>query len=115
MGSNPIIIQTTVEKVITVRENGKIVRKVVQVVKRVKVLQRAGTIYETQHEYVTRLVTKPGGSVTRIVSEVVPVVTTQQITVNGKPRVVIKRPRRMPHPRSPCRLHRVTLRTPQRV
>ena len=90
LGSNPIIIETTVQKVITVREKGKIVRKIVPVVRRVKVLQRAGTIYETQRAYVTRLVKTPGGSVTRTVSELVPVVTTQQITVNGKPRVVIK-------------------------
>ena len=90
IGSNPIIIETTIEKVITVREHGKIIRKIVPVVKRVKVLQRAGTVYETRREYVTQVVRKPGHSVTRIVSEVVPVVTTEQITVNGKPRVVIK-------------------------
>ena len=62
IGSNPIIIETTIQKVITVRENGKIIRKIVPVVKRVKVLQRAGTVYETQREYVTQVVTGPGGS-----------------------------------------------------
>jgi hypothetical protein len=90
IGSNPIIIETTVQKVITVRENGKIIRKIVPVVKRVKVLQRAGTVYETRREYVTQIVKKPGGRVTRTVSELVPVVTTEQITVNGKPRIVTK-------------------------
>ena len=90
IGTGPIVIQTTVEKVITIRRNGKIVRKVVPVVKRIRVLQRPGTVYETQRDYVTRVVKTPGGAVTRIVSTVVPVVTTQQITVNGKPRFVTR-------------------------
>ena len=77
IGSNPIIIETTIQKVITVRKNGKIIRKIVPVVKRVKVLQRAGTVYETRREYVTQVVTGPEGPVTRTVSELVPVVTTR--------------------------------------
>jgi len=90
IGTGPIVIQTTVERVITVRRNGKIVRKVVPVVKRVRVLQRPGTLYETQRDYVTRVVKTPGGAVIRTVSTVVPLVTTQQITVNGKPRSVTR-------------------------
>jgi hypothetical protein len=92
IGTGPIVVETTVEKVITVREHGKIVRKIVPVVKRVRVVQRAGTVYQTQRDYVTRLVKTPGKSLirTRTVSTVVPVVTTRQITVNGKPRLVTR-------------------------
>jgi hypothetical protein len=92
VGTGPIVVETTVEKVVTVREHGKIVRKIVPVVKRVRVVQRAGTVYETQRDYVTRVVKTPGKSLirTRTVSTVVPVVTTRQITVNGKPRLVTR-------------------------
>jgi hypothetical protein len=90
IGSNPIVIETTIQKAITIRERGKIVRKVVPVVKRIKVLQRPGTVYETQREYVTQVVKTPGVSVTRTVSELVPVVRTRQIRVNGQPRIVIR-------------------------
>jgi hypothetical protein len=90
IGTGPIVFETTVEKLITIRKDGKIVRKIVPVVKRVRVLQQPGTVYQTQRDYVTRIVKTPGGSVTRIVSTIVPVVTTRQITVNGKPRLVTR-------------------------
>jgi hypothetical protein len=88
-GDGVVVVETTVQKAITVREKGQIVRKLVPVVKKVEVRRRGETVYATESNYVTHTVTGPGGTVTHTVSQLVPVVTTRQITVNGKPRIVV--------------------------
>ena len=84
-----LTFETTVEKVITVREQGKIVRKLVPVVKRV--FLRPQTAFETLTDVRTDVVTSPGGvtTVERKVVKLVPVVTKKVITVNGKTKTVV--------------------------
>jgi hypothetical protein len=84
--STPILIETTVQKLVTIREQGKVVRKLVPVVKRIRVKSRP-TI-ETRTAVALRTITTPGG--VRVVSHVVykPVVKKQVVTVAGKTRTV---------------------------
>ena len=91
VGTKPIVIETTVQRMITVREKGKVIRKLVPVVKRLKIVQKQkpDTVYQTHRDLLTRVVNVPGQSTTRTVSRLVPVVSTRQVTVNGKPRVVV--------------------------
>jgi len=91
VGTKPIVIETTVQRMVTVREKGKVIRKLVPVVKRLKIVQKPNTVYQTQTQrnLVTRVVNVPGQSTTRTVSRLVPVVSTRQVTVNGKPKVVV--------------------------
>jgi hypothetical protein len=74
------VLETTVRKLVTVRENGKVVQRVVPVIK------------QTRLKYSTRVVTTPGQLRTRTVRSVVttrvPVVKSRVITVNGKTRTV---------------------------
>lgn len=83
------ILVTTVQKLVTVREKGK----VVPVVRRVAVT-RTETVHDTQVLYQTRYqirtVTSPGEvrTVRRLVTRSVPVVTTKAVTVNGETQVV---------------------------
>lgn len=92
VGSQPILIRTTVQKVVTYRERGKVIRKVIPIVKKIRVVQRLGpeTVYQTQRDYVTRVEVTPGKAITHTVSELVPVTSTRQITVNGKPQIVVR-------------------------
>jgi len=90
VGSEPILIRTTVQKVVTYREKGKVIRKVIPIVKKIKVVQGPETVYQTQRDYVTRVEVTPGKAVTHIVSALVPVTSTRQITVDGKPRIVVR-------------------------
>lgn len=91
--TDALVFETTVNKLITVREKGKLVTKVVPVVKRV-VRVRSSTRTQFQREtdvkYSTRLVTKPGHvrTVRRVVTTRVPVVTTKVVRRNGKTRTV---------------------------
>jgi hypothetical protein len=79
-GTEDFLLQTTVRKVITVQKRGKVVRKIVPVVKQVVVTARAKTIYQTQPRNVTLVVTGPGRA--RVIHRVV--------TVNGKPPTVVQ-------------------------
>jgi hypothetical protein len=90
VADGPILIETTVQKVVTIRERGKVVRKVIPVVRKIKVAQRPGTVYQTKRDFVTRVEVTPGKSVTHTVSALVPVTSTQQVTVNGKPQIVVR-------------------------
>jgi hypothetical protein len=90
VGSDPILIRTTVQKVVTYREKGKVIRKVIPVVKKIKIVQGPETVYQTQRDYVTRIEVTPGKAVTHTVSALVPVTSTRQITVDGKPRIVVR-------------------------
>jgi hypothetical protein len=78
--------QTTVQKLVTVREHGRTVVRRVPVIR--KVFLRPQTAYETRYD--TRVVTAPGG--TRVVQHevvrYVPVVTKSIVTVDGKKRTV---------------------------
>jgi hypothetical protein len=75
-------------RTITVRQQGKLVRRVVRVVKRVRL--RPETILRTETSFGTTFVTTPGG--VRLVREqvvkYVPHVRTRVITVGGKTRTV---------------------------
>lgn len=75
-------------RTITVRQQGKLVRRVVRVVKRVRL--RPETILRTETSFGTTFVTTPGG--VRLVREqvvkYVPRVRTRVVTVGGKTRTV---------------------------
>ena len=91
--ANSLVLETTVNKLITVREKGKLVTKVVPVVKRVvRVQAHTETQFERQTDlrYSTRVVTQPGGVrvVRRVVTTRVPVVKNHVVTVNGKTKTV---------------------------
>jgi hypothetical protein len=95
--SDAVVLETTVQKVVTVREKGALVTKTVPVVKRV-VRIRAKTQTQTQTQinretalrYATQVVTAPGKAriVRRVVTTSVPVVTTKVVKQNGKTRTV---------------------------
>ena len=91
--ADSLILETTVNKLVTVREKGKLVTKTVPVVKRVvRVRARTETKVDRQTDlrYSTRVVTTPGGVrvVGRVVTTRVPVVKNHVITVNGKTKTV---------------------------
>jgi hypothetical protein len=94
-GADSLILETTVNKLVTVREKGKLVTKLVPVVKRVvRVQAHTETRFEHQTDvrFSTRVVTEPGA--TRVVRRVVttttrvPVVKNHVVTVNGKTKTV---------------------------
>jgi len=79
-----VLYATTDRKLVTVREKGRIVRKVVPVVKVVRL--RPSTAFETQTATATRYVTTPGGVrvVEKRVVHYVPVVRKRVVTIAGK-------------------------------
>lgn len=81
-------IETTEVKVVTIRERGHVVSKLVPVVKRVTL--RPSTAYETQTALQTRYVTSPGHVqvVDKPVVRYVPVVKKRVVTVGGKTHTV---------------------------
>lgn len=92
-GADSLILETTVNKLITVREKGKLVTKTIPVVKRVvRVQSHTQTQVERQTDlrYSTRVVTEPGVTrvVRRVVTTRVPVVKNHVVTVNGKTKTV---------------------------
>jgi hypothetical protein len=91
--ADSLILETTVNKLVTVREKGKLVTKVIPVVKRVvRVQAHTETRFEHQTDlrYSTRVVTEPGATrlVRRVVTTRVPVVKNHVVTVNGKTKTV---------------------------
>jgi len=76
--------ETTIQKVVTVREHGRIVRKLVPVVKRV--FLRPQTAFLTLTDVRTQTITTPGGVrvVQKKIVQLVPVVKRKVVTVNGK-------------------------------
>ncbi len=86
--SDTYALETTLVRTITVRQQGKLVRRVVRVVKHVEV--RPETILRTETSFGTKFVTTPGG--VRLVREkvvrYVPRVRTRVVTVGGKTRTV---------------------------
>ena len=84
--SQELALQTTVEKIVTVREKGRIVRKFVPVaVKRAEPGQRRASVL-TQLKYVTRVVSLAANEPARLV----PVTKVRQVTLNGKPQTVTR-------------------------
>jgi hypothetical protein len=81
--------ETTVEKVVTVREKGRLVRKLVPVVR--KVFVKRQTRFKTLTDVTTDLVRTPGGVriVRHRVVKLVPVVTKKVVTVNGKTKTLV--------------------------
>jgi hypothetical protein len=81
-------LETTLTKTVTVRESGKLVRRVVRVVKRVRL--KPETVFRTDTAFGTKFVTTPGGVrfVRQRVVKYVPRVRTRVITVGGKTRTV---------------------------
>ena len=81
--------ETTVEKVVTVREKGKLVRKLVPVVRKVFVKRK--TQFKTLTDVTTRVVKTPGGVriVRHKVVKLVPVVKRKVVTVDGKTKTLV--------------------------
>ena len=94
--TDDFILETTVKQVVTVHERGKVVRKLVPVVKRVRVKVNPKTVKETikqtQLRYTTRVVTVPGKArvVRRVVTTFKPVVKKSVVTVKGKTHTVVQ-------------------------
>jgi hypothetical protein len=88
--SDAFVLETTVEKIMTVRERGKVVRKVVPVVKRVYLPRQTAIALRTRYE--KQLVREPGTVriVRRLVTTYVPTVTTRVVKVNGKTHTVVR-------------------------
>jgi hypothetical protein len=90
-GSEELAFQTTVEKLVTVREQGRIVQKFVPVaVKAVEPGQRRESGRLTELKYVTRVVSRAGDSSVHPARKLVLVATTRQITIDRKPQTVIR-------------------------
>lgn len=87
-GRDAYVLETTVQRVVTVREKGKLVRKLVPVVRRVVV--QPSTEFRTQTQYATEVVTTPGGVriVRKPVVRYVPKIRTRVVTNNGRVRTV---------------------------
>lgn len=81
--------ETTVQRMVTVREKGKIVRKLVPVVKKVFVKRR--TKFKTTTDVQTQVITRSGGVRTVRTKLIVhvPVVSKQVVTVNGKTKTIV--------------------------
>src|SRR5579862_8702113 len=81
--------ETTVDRLVTVRESGRIVRKLVPVVK--KVFVKSKTSFETTTAVQTHVITEAGGvrTVRNKVVVHVPVVSTKIVTVNGKTKFLV--------------------------
>src|SRR3954451_5464153 len=84
-GASSYVLETTVERVVNAREEGKLVRKHVPVVRRVLVRVPSRVKAETKHQ--TQLVTVVGGE-TRVVRQpvvrYVPRIRDRLVTVNGR-------------------------------
>ena len=82
---NTYVVQTTVQKIITVHDHGRtIVKRVPVVIRRTIVKSRTATAYNTVVD--TRVITTPGGTkyVVKKVTHLVPVVHNKVVKVNGK-------------------------------
>jgi hypothetical protein len=84
------VLETTVEKVVVVHVRGKVVRKLVPVITKVRLPGK--TTFETRTSFRTQVVTRPGTVrvVRRVVTKYVPVVKKRVVTVNGKTHTVVE-------------------------
>jgi hypothetical protein len=88
--TDAFLLETTVRRVVTVREHGNIVRWILPVVKRVYLRRETAIALRTKYE--KQVVTAPGTVriVRRVVTTYVPIVKNQLVTVNGKLRTVVR-------------------------
>jgi hypothetical protein len=82
------VLETTLLRTVTVRQQGKLVKKVVRVVKRVRV--HPETVFKTETAFGTQFVTTPRGVrvVRQRVVKYVPRVRNRIVTINGKTKTV---------------------------
>ncbi len=83
--SGSLVLETTVQRLATVREQGRMVRKLVPVAVTIKTRQRRETIYQTQPKYITVAPPASGDARAHTVTKLIPSVTTREVTINGKP------------------------------
>jgi hypothetical protein len=84
--SDAVMLETTVVKLVTVREKGRIVRKAVLVT-----MQRPrGASSPTQPKYVTVTASASGDATAHTLTRLVPVVAKRQITIDADPRTVTR-------------------------
>jgi hypothetical protein len=81
--SGPFVLETTVERLVTVRERGKLVKKLVPVVRRM-------VVRSTRMQFGTQIVTEPGRThlIRESVVKYVPRVRERVVRVNGKTRTI---------------------------
>jgi hypothetical protein len=91
-GTRALVLERTVRKVVVVTEGGKVIRRLVPVVTRVKVRQPGKTSYQTRTTYKSQVVTTPGSVrvVPRVVTTFAPVVKKRVVRVNGKTHTVVE-------------------------
>lgn len=92
-GVDSAAVQTyveTVNRVTTVHENGKVVRKLVPVVRKVRVVSQPRTVLQTQTSFRTLEITTKGKvqTIRQKVVKRVPVVRTRFVSVSGETRTV---------------------------
>ncbi len=94
-GTGAYVLETTVARTVTIREHGKLVRKLLPVVRRIYV--RPSTRYRTETEVGTQLITSPGQVrlVRQRVVRYVPTVRNRVLTVSGKTQT-LSEPRLVP-------------------
>ena len=85
-GSKELALQTTVERLVTVREKGRIVHRLVRVAVKAAQPGRRGDTVLTQLKYVTRVVSQAANAPARPV----PVTKARLVTVDGKPQTVTR-------------------------
>jgi hypothetical protein len=88
--TDSFVLEKTVRTIVTVHKRGKVIRKVVPIVTRVRLPGK--TTYQTQTRFRTQVVTTPGTVqvVRRLVTKYVPVVRKRVVTVNGKTRTLVE-------------------------
>jgi hypothetical protein len=88
--TDAFLLETTVRRVVTVREHGKVVRWILPVVRRVYLRRETAIALRTKYE--KQVVTAPGTVriVRRVVTTYVPTVKNQRVTVTGKLRTVVR-------------------------
>jgi hypothetical protein len=91
-GTGGLVLERTVRKVVVMTERGKVIRRLVPVVTKVKVRLPGKTSYETRTTYKSQVVTKPGSVrvLRRVVTTFVPVVKKRVVRVNGKTHTVVE-------------------------
>jgi hypothetical protein len=79
--SEALVFESTVEKLITVHEKGRIVHKLVPVAMKIEARRRRVTVYETKSKYVTLAPSASADGPAHTVAKLVPVATTRRITI----------------------------------
>jgi hypothetical protein len=92
--SDDVLLGKTVRKVVVVTERGKVIRRLIPVVTKVKVRLPGKTSYDirTRTSYKSQVVTIPGEArvIRRLVTTYVPVVKRRVVRVNGKTHTLVE-------------------------